>query len=87
MNQTFARKNLTVLAALTAAALAATPMVMGASRALATSEAPAAISQTVAIVPVEVGAIRTAPASEPCRHKVRVVYSGYGTSSDGCAAH
>ena len=84
---TFARKNITLAAALTVSALVATPLVMGASRAFATQEEPAAVSRTVAIVPVEVGALRNAPASEPCRRKVRVVYSGYGTPADGCAAH
>lgn len=81
-----ARTNLTVFAALAAAALAATPLVMGASRALATPEEPTAITQTVAIVPVEVGAIRSTSAAEPCQRKVRIVYSGYGTPADGCAA-
>ena len=59
---------------------------MGASRALATPDEPAAVSRTLAVVPMDVGPIRSAPAAEPCPHRVRVVYSGYGTPSDGCAA-
>ena len=92
MNRNFARnhsarKNLTVFAALTVAAIAATPLVMSASRALATPEEPGAVTQTVAIVPVEVGTLRSTSGAESCQHKVRIVYSGYGTSADGCAAH
>lgn len=76
------RKDLTVFAALAAAALAATPLVMGASRALATQEAPAAITASLRVTPVEVAPI----AAAPCLRKVRVVYGGYNTPADACAA-
>lgn len=80
------RKDLTVFAALAAAALAATPLVMGASRALATQEAPAAITAGLRVAPVEVASVPAAPKAEACLRKVRVVYGGYNTPADACAA-
>lgn len=81
------RKDFTVFAALAAVAIAATPMVMGASRALATPEAPEAITTSLRVEPVEIAPVGPAPKAETCLRKVRVVYSGYGTPADGCAAH
>lgn len=80
------RKDFTVFAALVAASLVATPMVMSAGKALATADEPAAISQTVAVMPVEVAPV-AAPAMKPeaCTRKVRVVYSGYGSPETPCA--
>lgn len=84
------RKDLTVFAALAAAALAATPLVMSASRALATQEAPTAITASLRVEPVEVASVAAAPKAEgmqaPCLRKVRVVYGGYNTPADACAA-
>ncbi len=75
------RKGLTVFAALVAASLAATPIVMGAS-ALATSDGTDTVETKVAVTPVEVAPV-TAPA-ETCIRKVRVVYSGYGATPVAC---
>ena len=84
---TFGRKNIAVFAALAISSLAATPFVMSASRALATSE-DQPVAATLRVEPVEVSPVAAAPKAEPaCRHKVRVVYSGYGQPADGCAAH
>ncbi|MDP4026780.1 hypothetical protein Q8W71_29675 [Methylobacterium sp. NEAU 140] len=79
--RTAGRRNVAVLAALAISALAATPLV---SRALATSDEPAAITAGLRVEPVEVAPVSAAPKAEPCLRKVRVVYGGYGTQ-DGCA--
>ena len=85
--KTFGRKNIAVLAALAISSLAATPFVMSASRALATSE-DQPIAATLRVEPVEVTSVAAAPRAEgTCLRKVRVVYSGYGQPADGCAAH
>ncbi|KAA0124039.1 hypothetical protein CIW48_09070 [Methylobacterium sp. P1-11] len=83
---TFGRKNIAVFAALAISSLAATPFVMSASRALATSE-DQPVAATLRVEPVEVAPVAAATSEGTCRHKVRVVYSGYGRSADGCAAH
>lgn len=84
---TFGRKNIAVFAALAISSLAATPVVMSASRALATSE-DQPVAATLRVEPVDVAPVAVAPKSEgTCLRKVRVVYSGYGQPSDGCAAH
>ena len=84
---TFGRKNIAVFAALAISSLAATPFVMSASRALATSE-DQPVTATLRVEPVEVAPVAAAPKAEgSCLRKVRVVYSGYGQSADGCAAH
>ncbi len=77
------RKDLTLVAALFAASLVATPLVMSGTKALATSGEAEAVALPVATMPVEVAPI--APATESCTRKVRVVYSGYGTPSAACA--
>ena len=83
----FGRKNIAVFAALAISSLAATPFVMSASRALATSE-DQPVAATLRVEPVEVAPVATAAkAAGPCLRKVRVVYSGYGQPADGCAAH
>lgn len=80
-----AKKNVTVFAALAAAALVATPLVMGASTAFATVDA-------VSSAPAPVAAVEPAPVaapvakSEACIRKVRVVYGGYGTPDAACIA-
>ncbi len=81
------RKDLPLVAALFAAALAATPLVMSGTKALATSEEPVSVALPAAITPVEVAPV-AAPAipAESCTRKVRVVYSGYGTPNAACAA-
>ena len=71
------RKGCTVLAAFVATAIVATPLVMGAGKALATSET-GAVAKPVAVLRVE-----AAPAAaEPCLRKVRVVY---GAAPAACA--
>ena len=52
MRQSFARRNLALVATLALSAMAATPLVMGASRALATSDDPVA-GATLRVDPVE----------------------------------
>ncbi|GJD79436.1 hypothetical protein [Methylobacterium gregans] len=76
------RKDLTLVAALFAASLVATPLVMSGTKALATSGEATAVALPVATMPVEVAAV--APAPETCNRKVRVVYSGYGTPNAAC---
>lgn len=77
------RTNLTIAAALVAASLVATPLVMSGTKALATAEDTATVALPAAVTPVEVTAV-AAPA-EPCPvRKVRVVYSGYGAPNSGC---
>lgn len=78
------RKGLTVFAALVAASLAATPLVMSASNALATSDGTDTVEKTLAVTPVEVAPVAALAAPESCARKVRVVYSGYAAPS-GCA--
>ena len=85
-NTTFGRNNIAVFAALAISSLVATPFVMSASRALATSE-DQPVAATLRIAPVEVAPVAAAPAEATCQRKVRVVYSGYGQPADGCAAH
>lgn len=81
--KSFARRNLALVATLALSAMAATPVVMNASRALATSDDPVPAA-TLRVEPVEVSAI--APVAKPaCLRTVRVVYGGYGTP-EGCAA-
>jgi hypothetical protein len=80
----FGRKNIAVLAALAVSAMVATPFVMSASRALATSDEPAAVTASLRVEPVEISPV-AAPKPATCLRKVRVVYSGYGTPVDGCA--
>ncbi|MBE7247569.1 MAG: hypothetical protein INR63_21715 [Actinomycetospora chiangmaiensis] len=84
---TFASKNIAVFAALAISSLAATPLVMSASRALATAE-DQPVAATLRVEPVDVAPVAAAPKAEGhCLRKVRVVYSGYGQPADGCAAH
>ncbi|WP_375455877.1 hypothetical protein [uncultured Methylobacterium sp.] len=79
-------KNVTVFAALAAASLVATPLVMGASNAFATAEAGSAAPAPVA-APVERAPVAAPVAKgETCTRKVRVVYGGYGTPDAACIA-
>ncbi|MCJ2032199.1 hypothetical protein MKK50_22810 [Methylobacterium sp. J-043] len=78
------RTGLTVFAALIAAALATTSLMMGASNALATSDGSDIVEKTVAVTPVEIAPVAAMPAAESCARKVRVVYSGYSAPA-GCA--
>ena len=82
-SKSFARRNLALVATLALSAMAATPVVMNASRALATSDDPVSAA-TLRVEPVEVAPIAQAAKPE-CQRKVRVVYGGYGTP-EGCAA-
>ncbi|GLS44809.1 hypothetical protein GCM10007884_27980 [Methylobacterium brachythecii] len=78
------RQRYTVLAALVATSLLATPMVIGASNALATSDSPESVTQAVAVTPVEIAPVASAVTPETCNRKVRVVYSGYANVPAGC---
>ncbi len=84
MSHSFARRHLAVVATLALSAMAATPVVMSATRALATADDPIATA-TLRVEPVEVSPVAPAPTPD-CAHKVRVVYGSYGTQQ-GCAAH
>ena len=77
------RTGLTVFAALVAASLATTSLMMGASNALATSDGSDIVEKTVAVTPVEIAPVAAMPAAESCARKVRVVYSGYSAPA-GC---
>lgn len=76
MGKGFSIKGISVLAAAAALALVATPMVIGAGNALATTDRTEAPALRASIAPVE--PVQAAP--EACPRKVRVVYSGYGTT-------
>ena len=78
------RTGLTVFAALVAASLATTSLMMGASNAFATQDGSGIVEETVAVTPVEIAPVAAMPAAETCARKVRVVYSGYATPA-GCA--
>ncbi|GEP10876.1 hypothetical protein [Methylobacterium gnaphalii] len=80
------RQGYTVFAALVATSLLATPMVMGAANALATSDGQETVTQAVAVTPVEVAPVANSAAPEVCNRKVRVVYSGYITGPAACIA-
>ena len=83
MRQSFAHRHLALVAGLAVSAMAATPLVMNASRALATSDDPVATA-TLRVEPVEISPVSPAP-QPACLRKVRVIYGGYGTP-EGCAA-
>lgn len=84
MNKGFSIKGVSVLAAAVALALVATPMVIGASNALATQDRTDIVAMPAAITPVEVMPMAAPAAAETCVRKVRVVYSGYGAASPSC---
>lgn len=75
------RSSVTVFAALVAASLVATPLVITASNALATAEYSDAITMPAAVTPIEVAAVPAPTLAETCTRKVRVVYAGYGTEA------
>lgn len=62
----------------------ATPLVVSAG-APASAPAAAQITTMAAVAPTETVAVASAPAS-PCARRVRVVYQGYVTPAEGCAA-
>ncbi|WP_019904905.1 hypothetical protein [Methylobacterium sp. 77] len=78
------RKSFTVFAALFAASLAATPFVVGASNALATTDASDTVVMPALVTPIEVAAVPAPVAAETCTRKVRVVYSGYAAPASSC---
>lgn len=75
------RSTFTVFAALVAASLVATPLVISASNALATSDQTDTVAMPAAVTPVEVSAVPAPVQAEACIRKVRVVYAGYGKDS------
>ncbi|GJE15925.1 hypothetical protein [Methylobacterium marchantiae] len=78
------RKSITVFAALFAASLAATPFVVGASNALATTDKSDIVAMPAIVTPIEVAAVPAPVVAETCTRKVRVVYSGYGAPAPAC---
>ncbi|KQO54358.1 MULTISPECIES: hypothetical protein [unclassified Methylobacterium] len=78
------RKSFTVFAALIAASLTATPFVMGASNALATTDKTDLVAMPAMVTPIEVASVPAPALPETCTRKVRVVYSGYGAPSSAC---
>ncbi|KQP08058.1 hypothetical protein ASF28_13295 [Methylobacterium sp. Leaf99] len=75
------RSSFAVFAALAAASLAATPLVMGASNALATQEPANVVTMPAVVTPIDVVTVPAPAAAETCTRKVRVVYAGYGGES------
>lgn len=81
MSKGFSSKGYTIFAAAVAAALVATPMVIGASNALATQDR----TDIIAMPAAEVAPVTAPAAAESCTRKVRVVYSGYAAAGPSCA--
>lgn len=78
------RQSFTVFAALVAASLVATPVVISASNALATTDHSDVVEMPAAVTPIEMVTVPSPVVAETCTRKVRVVYAGYGAASDGC---
>jgi hypothetical protein len=76
------RQSLTVFAAIVAASLVATPLVISASNALATPDRVETVQMPAAVTPIEIAPV-AAPLGETCVRKVRVVYAGYAAA--GCS--
>lgn len=79
------RKGLTAFIAIAAAALVATPLAIGTTRALATSDASDEVAARVAVRPVEAMPVAPPQVADCTPRKVRVVYSGYGTPPTACS--
>jgi hypothetical protein len=75
------RSSFAVFAAIAAASLAATPLVMGASNAFATQDSADVVTMPAVVTPIDVVTVPAPAAAETCTRKVRVVYAGYGTES------
>ncbi|NEU12029.1 hypothetical protein G3T14_07785 [Methylobacterium sp. BTF04] len=78
------RQSLTVFAAIVAASLVATPLVITASNALATPDHSDSVQMPAMVTPIDVVTVPAPVATETCSRKVRVVYAGYGAKADGC---
>ena len=78
------RQSFTVFAALVAASLVATPVVISASNALATTDQSDVVQMPAAVTPIEMVTVPAPVAAETCTRKVRVVYAGYRAAGDGC---
>lgn len=76
------RQSFTVFAALLAASLVATPLVIGASNALATSETAEPAQLPAAVTVIDVAPVVAPVVADACQRKVRVVYAGY--AAPGC---
>jgi hypothetical protein len=77
------RSTFAVFAAIAAASLVATPLVMGASNAFATQEYTETVTMPAVVTPIDVVTVPAPVQAETCTRKVRVVYAGYGR--DACA--
>lgn len=78
------RQSFTVFAALVAASLVATPVVISASNALATTDQSDVVQMPAAVTPIEMVTVPAPVMAETCTRKVRVVYAGYRAVGDGC---
>ncbi|WP_375407711.1 hypothetical protein [uncultured Methylobacterium sp.] len=76
------RQSFTVFAALLAASLVATPLVISATNALATSEHTETAQLPAAVTVIDVAPVAAPVVAETCQRKVRVVYAGY--AAPGC---
>ena len=76
------RSTVTVFAALVAASLVATPVVISASNAFATPDHSEAVTMPAAVTPIDVVTVPAPAPAETCTRKVRVVYTGY--AGDTC---
>lgn len=77
------RSTFAVFAAIAAASLVATPLVMGASNAFATQENIETVTMPAAVTRIDVATVPAPVQAETCTRKVRIVYAGYG--NDACA--
>lgn len=80
------RQSFTVFAALLAASLVATPLVISASNALATPDNAETAQLPAAVTIIDVAPVAAPVAAESCERKVRVVYAGYGAQACATAA-
>ncbi|KQT14827.1 hypothetical protein ASG40_05855 [Methylobacterium sp. Leaf399] len=78
------RQSFTVFAAVLAASLVATPLVISASNAFATPESTDAVVMPAVVTAIEVAPVAAPAVAETCQRKVRVVYAGYAQA--GCTA-
>jgi hypothetical protein len=77
------RSSFAVFAAIAAASLVATPLVMSASNAFATQETTNVVTMPAVVTPIDVVTVPAPVQAETCTRKVRVVYAGYG--GEACA--
>lgn len=79
------RSSLTVFAAIVAASLVATPLVISATNALATPDRTDTIEMPATVTAIEVAPVSAPAANDTCARKVRVVYAAYAATNATCA--